>query len=314
MKTAILGAGAMGSVVGGALAQAGNDVILIDVMKDTVEAINSNGLIVQDKTGKQRTVKVRATDQPVSVGPVDLMVVFVKCYQTESAVRSSAAMLGPQTVVLSLQNGWGNGPKIAELVGLERLLIGVSYHSATTLAPGRVLHAGEGMTFIGELDGRLSERLAATADLFNGAGIVATPTTSVLNEIWSKLALNVATLPTSASICLSAERLLKTKEMQQLMQELLREVVAVAQAQKIPLDFDERWQAISDLLGRLAPNTKGSMLQDVEKRRRTEIDVINGAIIEAGRKFNIPTPYNNVMFWLIKALERSFEDSSRKDG
>jgi 2-dehydropantoate 2-reductase len=91
------------------------------------------------------------------------------------------------------------------------------------------------------------------------------------------------------------------------MKELLRETVAVAQAQKIPLDFDERWQAISGLLGKLAPNTKGSMLQDVERRHRTEVDVINGAIVELGRQFNIPTPYNNAMFWLIKALESSFE-------
>jgi 2-dehydropantoate 2-reductase len=306
MKTAILGAGAMGSVVGSALAQAGNDVILIDIAKETVEAINSGGLIVQDKTGKRQTVKIRATDQAATVGPVDLIVVFVKCYQTESAVRSSAAMLGPRTAVLSLQNGWGNGPKIAELVGPDRLLIGVSYHSATTLAPGHVLHAGEGMTFIGEPDGRSSDRLSATADLFNGAGITVTPTTSILKEIWSKLALNVATLPTSASIRLPAERLLQTSQMQQLMQGLLREVVAVAQAQKIPLDFDERWKAISDLLSKLAPNTKGSMLQDVEKRRRTEVDVINGAIVEAGHRLSIPTPYNNAMFWLMKALESSF--------
>jgi 2-dehydropantoate 2-reductase len=306
MKTAILGAGAMGSVVGGALAQAGNDVILIDIAKETVEAINSGGLIVQDKTGKRQTVKIRATDQPATVGPVDLIVVFVKCYQTESAVRSSAPMLGPRTVVLSLQNGWGNGPRIAELVGPDRLLVGVSYHSATALAPGHVLHAGEGMSFIGEPDGRLSDRLTATADLFNGAGITVTPTTSILKEIWSKLALNVATLPTSASIRLPAERLLQTSQMQQLMQGLLREVVAVAQAQKIPLEFDERWKAISDLLSKLAPNTKGSMLQDVEKRRRTEVDVINGAIVEAGHRLNIPTPYNNAMFWLMKALEDSF--------
>lgn len=307
MKTAIFGAGAMGSVVGGALARAGNDIVLVDVAKDIVDTINSAGLIVEDKSGHRQTIKIRATDQPAAVGPVDLIVVFVKCHQTETAVRSSGSMLGPGTTVLSLQNGWGNGPKIAEAVGPERLLLGVSYHSATTLAPGHVLHAGEGMTFIGELDGRFSNRLTAIADLFNGAGITVTPTVSILKEIWSKLALNVATLPTSASIRLTAERLLQTREMEQLMKELLRETVAVAQAQKIPLDFDERWQAISGLLGKLALNTKGSMLQDVERRRRTEIDVINGAIVELGRQFNIPTPYNNAMFWLIKALESSFE-------
>jgi 2-dehydropantoate 2-reductase len=306
MKTVILGAGAMGSVVGGALTRAGKDVVFVDVAKETVESINSRGLIIQDKTGQRQTIEAAVTDRPETVGPVDLIIVFVKCYHTEAAVRNAASMVTPDTIVLSLQNGWGNGAKIGKIVGPEKLLLGVSYHSATVLAPGHVLHAGQGPTFIGELDGKLSDRLAWVAENFNTAGITVTPTSSILKEIWSKLALNVATLPTSASIGLTAERLLGTVEMEQLMQELLKEVVAIAQAQQIPLDFDERWKAITDLLQKLAPDTKGSMLQDVEKKRRTEIDVINGAIVEAGHRLNIPTPYNNAMFWLMKALESSF--------
>jgi 2-dehydropantoate 2-reductase len=306
MKTVILGAGAMGSALGGALAKAGNEVVLVDVAKETIDAVNSRGLIVQDKTGHQETVKIPATDQPASVGSADLVVVFVKCYHTEGAVRSVTPIIGPTTTILSLQNGWGNGPTIGKVVGLEKVLLGVSYHSATLLGPGHVLHAGQGNTFIGELDGTFSERLTAVAKVFNAAGINVTPTDSVLKEIWSKLALNAVTLPTSAAIQLTAERLLDAEEMQQLMKGILKEVVAVAQAQKIALEFDERWQAISGLLGKLAANTKGSMLQDVERKRRTEIDVINGAVVEAGKRLGIPTPYNTAMFWLIKALERSF--------
>jgi 2-dehydropantoate 2-reductase len=306
MKTVILGAGAMGSALGGALAKAGNEVVLVDVAKETIDAVNSRGLIVQDKTGHQETVKIPATDQPASVGSADLVVVFVKCYHTEGAVRSVTPIIGPTTTILSLQNGWGNGPTIGKVVGLEKVLLGVSYHSATLLGPGHVLHAGQGNTFIGELDGTFSERLTAVAKVFNAAGINVTPTDSVLKEIWSKLALNAVTLPTSAAIQLTAERLLDVEEMQHLMKGILKEVVAVAQAQKIALEFDERWQAISGLLGKLAPNTKGSMLQDVERKRRTEIDVINGAVVEAGNRLGIPTPYNNAMLWLIKALERSF--------
>ncbi|MBV8831102.1 MAG: 2-dehydropantoate 2-reductase [Acidobacteriaceae bacterium] len=306
MKTVILGAGAMGSALGGALAKAGNEVVLVEVAKETIDAVNSRGLIVQDKTGHQETVKIPATDQPASVGSADLVVVFVKCYHTEDAVRSVTPIIGPTTTILSLQNGWGNGPTIGKVVGLEKVLLGVSYHSATLLGPGHVLHAGQGNTFIGELDGTFSERLTAVAKVFNAAGINVTPTGSVLKEIWSKLALNAVTLPTSAAIQLTAERLLDAEEMQQLMKGILKEVVAVAQAQKIALEFDERWQAISGLLGKLAANTKGSMLQDVERKRRTEIDVINGAVVEAGKRLGIPTPYNNAMLWLIKALERSF--------
>jgi len=151
----------------------------------------------------------------------------------------------------------------------------------------------------------MTERLQSLAATFQKANIDVTATAHVLKEIWSKLALNVATLPTSATLRITAERLLDTPDMQQLMHGLLREVVAVAQAQKIPLDFNERWEAITGLLKKLAPNTKGSMLQDVENRRRTEIDVINGAIVEAGRRFGIPTPYNDAMVWMVKALEKS---------
>ena len=307
MKIAILGAGAMGSVVGGLLAKAGNDVTLIDVWREIVDTINAHGLRIDDKAGNFETIRVRASTNPAEIGPVDLLTIFVKCYHTEEAVRSAAPLIGPQTVVLSLQNGWGNGPRIAGIVGRAKLLIGVSYHSATVLGPGHVLHAGKGQTFMGELDRTMSDQLKHVADTFKRAGLEVTATPNVSKEIWSKLALNAATLPTSSTIRLTAERLLDTQEMQQLMRELLREVVAVARAQEIDLDFDERWNAITGLLRKLAPNTKASMLQDVEKGRRTEIDVINGAIVEAGRRLNIPTPYNNAMLWMLRSLEETFK-------
>jgi 2-dehydropantoate 2-reductase len=307
MKIAILGAGAMGSALGALLAKAGNDVTLIDVSKETIEAINRDGLKIQDKAGDLSVHKVRAVDSPAEAGgPVDLLLVFVKCYHTAEAVQSALPALGPRSTVLSLQNGWGNGPRIAEIVGKERVVLGVCYHSATVLGPGHVLHAGQGKTFIGEMDGAVSPRVNAIAETFSKAGLEIEASAQVLKEIWSKLALNVATLPTSSAIKLTAEKLPNTQDMQNLMRALLLEVVAVAQVQGIALDFTERWDTITGLLGRLAPNTKGSMLQDVESRRRTEIDVMCGAIAEAGQRLGIATPYNHAMFWLIKALEANY--------
>lgn len=296
----------MGSALGARLHEAGNSVTLVDVSRPAIEAIATRGLLIQDKTGATRTVRVPITDRPAAIGVVDLVVVFVKCYHTAAAVSAALPILGPGTTVLSLQNGWGNGPRIAALVGAERVVLGVCYHSATVLAPGHVLHAGQGKTFMGELDGADSPRLRAIAETFNAAGIAVEPSGAVLKEIWSKLALNVATLPTSSAIRVTADRLLDSPEMAELMQELLREVVAVSVAQNIPLDFDERWAAITGLLRKLAPGTKGSMLQDVENRRRTEIDVMCGAIVEAGARHGIATPSNRVMLALIKALEASF--------
>ncbi len=296
----------MGSAIGALLHEAGNTVTLIDVSRPALAAVASRGLIIQDKAGAQRTVRAQITDQPATIGVVDLLVVFVKCYHTAAAVKSALPIIGPSTTVLSLQNGWGNGPRIAELVGRERVVLGVCYHSATVLAPGHVLHAGQGKTFMGELDGADSPRLQSLVRTFNEAGIPVEPSGSVLKEIWSKLALNVATLPTSSTVRVTADRLLDAPEMRELMQDLLREVVAVAGAQSIPLDFDERWAAITGLLRKLAPGTKGSMYQDVENRRRTEIDVMCGAIVEAGARLKIPTPCNRAMIGLIKGLEATF--------
>jgi len=296
----------MGSAIGALLHKAGHPVTLIDVSRPTIEAVQNRGLIIQNKAGEQETVRMAITDDPRMPGVVDLLLVFVKCYHTENAVRNAAPMIGPNTVVLSLQNGWGNGPRIAGVVGKERVLLGVCYHSATVLAPGHVLHAGQGKTFMGELDGSDSARLQQIVKTFNQAGITVEPSGLVLKEIWSKLALNVATLPTSSSVRVTADRLLDTPEMQELMKALLQEVVAVANAQNIPLTFEERWEAITSLLRKLAPNTKGSMLQDVEARRQTEIDVMCGAIVEAGTRLSIATPYNRAMVGLIKGLEATF--------
>jgi len=307
MKIAILGAGAMGSAIGALLAKAGNNVTLIDVWKEAVEAINRDGLKIQNKAGEIATHKVRAVTSPAQVvGPVDLLLVFVKCYHTVDAVKSALPILGPDSTVLSLQNGWGNGPRIAEVVSRERVVLGVCYHSATVLGPGHVLHAGQGKTFIGEMDGTVTPRVQKIADAFKAAGLDLEASAQVLKEIWSKLALNIATLPTSSTVKLTAEKLPNTPEMQSLMRALLLEVVSVAQLQGIALDFTERWNAITSLLGKLAPNTKGSMLQDVENRRRTEIDVMCGAIVEAGQRLGFATPYNNAMQWLVKALEANY--------
>jgi 2-dehydropantoate 2-reductase len=309
MKIGVIGAGAMGSVIGGLLAKGGNEVTLVEVWKPTIDAINANGLKIEDKAGGVETLKVHATDQPASAGVMDLVLVFVKCYHTESAVRNAMAMIGPETMVLSLQNGWGNGPRIARIVGEGKLLLGVCYHSATVAGPGHVLHGGKGMTFIGELHGKMTERLARVATAFTEAGVEVTATPSVVKEIWSKLALNVCTLPTSALLRLYAPQLVQHEAMVDLMRELLREVVAVAEAQNIPLDFEERWEAITGLLKRCAPGAKSSMFQDVEKGRITEIDVINGAIVEAGQRLGIPTPYSDAMVKLIKSLEGTFESA-----
>lgn len=306
MRIAILGGGgAMGGLFGGYLARAGNDVTLIDVSKAAIAAINDSKLVIEEKDGSQPDFAVRASDDPKSVGPVDLIVNFVKCYHTEAAIKSAAPMIGADTAVLSLQNGWGNAPRIASIVGEDRVLVGLTYHSATLLAPGRVKHPGAGMTYVGELGGKRSDRLERVAETFRSASFDVTVSERILDEVWKKLALNACTLPTAALLHFFAHELAVFEPAKLEMAAILREVVDVANAQGIALDYDERWNAIVGLLEK-AIGGKASMLQDVEAKRQTEIEVINGAIVEAGKRVGVDTPHNQAMVWMVQAAEQHY--------
>ena len=306
MKIAILGGGgAMGGLFGGYLAQSGNEVTLIDVSRPAIDAINADGLTIEEKDGSSRLVKVHATADAASVGPVDLVVNFVKCYHTEAAIRAAAPVIGPDTTILSLQNGWGNAARIAAIAGEARVVVGLTYHSGTLLAPGRVKHPGAGLTHLGELDGATSLRLAHIAETFDAAGIESVMTPRILDEIWKKLALNACTLPTSGLLGFFAHELVAFDGAKKIMASILREVVDVATASGIALDYDERWGAITSLLEK-AIGGKASMLQDVEAKRQTEIEVINGAIVAAGSKVGVATPINQAMVWMIEAAQARY--------
>jgi 2-dehydropantoate 2-reductase len=307
MKISILGgAGAMGAMYGARLAIAGEDVTLIDVNRTAVDHINQHGVRLEEKTGAQHIVKVRASDTPVDAGTQDYVLVFTKCYHTEGAVRAAQPMIGPGTTVVSLQNGWGNAPRIQAIVGDGKVFAGVTYNSGMLKGPGHTLQGGVGVTHIGEIAGGVSPRVSRLAGALRAGGFEVNEAAAVLNEIWRKLALNVCTLPTASVLSWEARKLVEHAPMKDLMAALLREVVAVAQAKGIALDYDERWAAITGLLEKIAPNIKGSMVVDVDNKRRTEIDVMCGAIIEGGRAAGIPTPHNDTLLWLIKSMEARF--------
>ncbi len=306
LKVAVLGGGgAMGGLFGGYLARAGEQVALVDVSIPAVEAINRNGLKIEEQDGAILNVSVAASDDPQAIGVVDLIINFVKCYHTEAAITAARPMIGSDTVVLSLQNGWGNAARIASIIGEEPLVVGLTYHSATLVAPGRVKHPGVGMTYLGELKSSGTVRLERIADVFRAAGLDVSVSPRILDEIWKKLALNVCTLPTAGLLRFFADQLGQHDGTLALMERLLDETVEVAKAQGITLDRAERWSAITGLLER-AVGAKASMLQDVEARRRTEIDVINGAIVAAGQAHGVDTPFNDAMVWLIRSLEEAY--------
>jgi 2-dehydropantoate 2-reductase len=301
MKIAVVGAGAMGAIFGARFAQAGHDTHLVDVAVPLVDKINSDGITVV--RGDDETVtQVPATTDPASVGPVDLVVFCVKCYHTPSAAEAARPLVDSSTVVASLQNGWGNGDVLAGVFPPEQIVVGVTYNSGTVLDVGRVAHPGVGPTTVGSFtdgEGGGPERLA---EALTDGGLEATVASPIRPEIWKKLILNAATLPTAALIGVNAGALTAHPEMKELVSETAREAVAVARALGYDIDEQERIDAIHGLLERAGP-ARGSMLQDFEAGRRTEIDVINGAVVRAAGDTDVPVPINRAFVALVKGWE-----------
>jgi 2-dehydropantoate 2-reductase len=301
MKIAVVGAGAMGSIFGARFHQAGHETVLVDVAAPLVEKINADGVAIV-RGDEERTTRVPATADPASVGPVDLVVFCVKCYQTAAAAELARPLVGPETVVASLQNGWGNGDVLAGVYPPEQIVVGVTYNSGTVLDLARVAHPGVGPTTMGAFaDGDLTgaERLASA---LTDGGLEAHVATPIRPEIWKKLILNAATLPSAALTGMIAGALAAHAEMRELVTETAREAVAAARALGYEIDEQERIDTILGLLERAGP-TKASMLQDFEAGRRTEIDVINGAVVRAAGETGTPVPLNRALVALVKGWE-----------
>lgn len=302
---AIVGGGAMGGTFAARLALAGDEVTVVDVATTLIETIREVGLTVETPAGDIHADVLGAVDAS-AVGPVDLVFVFVKSQHTRGAADSLPALLGPETIVASLQNGWGNADVLAAAVPADRLVMGVTYLSATVLAPARVRHSGQGPTYIGPYapGGGLGPS-EVVADALRRAGIEATVTADVKTEIWRKLILNAATLPTAALTTLRAGELGEPGPMLDLVDGLAAEAVAVARSQGLDIELAERLERIHGTLER-AGSGKPSMLQDVEARRKTEIERINGAIVAVAATTDVKVPLNEAMVALIGGLERSW--------
>lgn len=306
MKIAVIGGtGAMGLIFGARLAQ-GHQVTLLDVNENAITAVNTTGAKLTNKDGVEETIKnIKATQDATTIGIADLVIVSTKCYWTADAVQNARPCIGEKTIVLTLQNGWGNYDIISGIVKPDQVIVGVNYVSGTTLGPGHARQVGNPIAFVGRVGKGADDQVKKVATVFDAIGIKTTVSDVILNEVFKKLALNAATLPTSALVGLQAHKLIENEGTIKAMDDILKEVVDVAKANGAEIDFEERRSSIHGLL-KNAVGAKGSMLQDVEAKRKTEIDVINGAIVNLGRKAKIPTPVNQTFVNMIKALESTF--------
>ncbi|MBP1745219.1 MAG: panE [Firmicutes bacterium] len=303
MKIAVIGAGAMGSLYGGYLSKVSEEVYLVDVWQQHVDAINKNGLIVEGKD-RETVVYPKAVSSAEEIGYVDLALIFVKSTITGSALEKNKAILGPDTIVLSLQNGYGNVEQMAEYVNINNIIAGTTAHGSTMLAPGHIKHAGKGETHIGWVQKRKDGRIDSISDILSRAGFETIVSDNVMELIWSKLIINVGINALSAILNLKNGELLIYDETKELMRMAILEAVKTAKAAGIDFDEEEMVKKVMNIAFATGEN-KSSMLQDILNKRKTEIDTINGAIVKVGVKHSVETPVNVVLTTLVKTLEKT---------
>lgn len=304
MKIAVIGAGAMGSLYGGRLAQGGEQVWLLDTWEEHIRAIKEDGLMIVAPEGTV-VLRLPATTQPEEIGVVDLVIILVKANVTRQAANTAAALVGPGTLVLTLQNGLGNAEKLAEVLGPERVIVGTTSMGSMLLGPGRVRDGGKGPTHIGKLDGHVSRDVYEIAATFSRSGLYTTVASNLPQLLWGKLALNAALSPISALTGLTNGQLAECDDSVALMKNVLGEVEAVAKAQGIQLPYDN---PLTHLLGlmRSTRDNRTSMLEDIRRKRPTEIAALSGEVIKLGQQLGIPTPTNEILIELVKTIEKNY--------
>jgi 2-dehydropantoate 2-reductase len=308
LKICVLGAGSLGCAIGGVLAEADNEVWLVNRGRGLVEAIQANGLVLRE-AGVDRTVALNATTDCVEIasksGAMDLMIVLVKSFHTEAAINAALPIVDENTVVLSLQNGLGHEDVLAAAVGRKKLLAGKTYVGGLMLAPG---HVGVGKvgkdTHIGELDGSQSERVLRIAKVFNDAGLMTLVSDNIMGTIWEKLLVNVATGALSGITRLPYGELYQVPELEACAIAAVSEAMAVAKASGVTLTTtDPRAPWVKAGAG-LGADFKASMLQSLEKGSVTEIDFVNGSVMRCGAQLGVPTPVNATLVACMKGIER----------
>ncbi len=311
MRIVIVGPGAIGTLFAALLAKAKpvNEVWLLDKDPQRAKRLALSGLKVEGISDFK--VQVNVTADARDIQKANLVIIAVKSYDTEAAVKSIMPILTEETKVLTIQNGIGNLEIITELVGQQRALGGITAHGATLIREGCVKHAGSDETTIGRPDGKIFGDVRAVANIFNDAKIETKMSKDIKAVIWSKLIVNVGVNALAALTRLCNGHIAKIDYSKEILRQSVSEAVRVAKRKGIKLLYDDPLQKTESVCAATSTNVC-SMLQDVLSKKPTEIDFINGAISRHGRSLGIKTPVNDMLFALIKTIESSYDKQINK--
>lgn len=299
MRIAVMATGAVGGYFGGRIAAAGHDVFFI-ARGAVLEAMRSGGLKIESVLGDLHLGRPNVTDDPATVGPVDVVLFAVKLWDTEKAAEQARPLVGPGTRVITLQNGVDSPERLAPILGADNVVAGSAYIAAVMAAPGIVTHTSKFARIVcGRIDGKPDKRLEAFAGAARAAGIDITLSDNIDRECWQKFVFLVGLSGATAAMRMPLGPILKDPDTRAFFHNLMREVVAVGRAKgiAIPPDFaDDRLE-----FGLSSPPTfKASMLHDLERGKRLEVDWLAGEVVQLGRSLGVPTPCNEAVYALLK--------------
>lgn len=305
MRILVLGAGALGGLVGANLTRAGEDVTLLEVNTARARLLDEAGLLISRVGEEEACVPVHVVSALDGLAPFDLVFIAVKTYETTDAVRSVLPVCSETTLFLSLQNGVGNAETVATLVPAERVLCGITYHSIQHAGPRR-LHYRVGIKpiQIAPLAGGSSAAIERVAEIFRGAGMATEVVPNVEHAIWQKLLHNAVVNPTSALTGLTCREMLADADLMAFMRALAAEIIEVMRAKGIPIvDEEDPFRPIIGSLKALAKN-RPSMWQDLSRAKRTEVDALNGAVVAEAERRGLSAPHNAAIVHFIHSRER----------
>jgi 2-dehydropantoate 2-reductase len=294
MKIAIVGTGAMGSVYAGLFASAGHEVWAIDRWQEHIEAIRAKGLRLEGASG-DRTVRINATSTPSQAGPCDLVVLATKAMHVAQAAEALKPLLKAETPVLSIQNGLGGPDTAASILGRERVMVGVvGGFGASMRGPGHAHHNGMELVRLGEFGGPVTERLKRVEQVWKGAGFRVRLFDDIDQLVWEKLLCNCAYSGPCALAECTIGQVMADADLSRVSAACASEVFAFSKVKGIKLGFDDPVAYARDF-GSKIPDARPSVLLDLMAGRKSEIDVINGAI---------DGPVNQAVTALVRAKER----------
>lgn len=311
MRIAVVGSGGIGGYYGGHLARAGEAVTFL-ARGEHLRAIQARGLAVKSPHG-DFTVEAPATDDPRAVGPVDLVLFSVKSYDTEAAAEAIRPLLGPETAVLTLQNGVDNEERLGRLLGTERILGGAAFIMSVIEAPGVIAHTFGGRVVFGELDGSETPRARRILERFDAAGIRAELSPAIGRVLWEKYLLIAAVAGMTALSQRPIGEIRACPEARRMCRGILEELAALAKGSGVALDPD----AVDRTLGaidRLAPGMYSSLYHDLTHGKRLELEALHGHAVRLGERLRIPTPMTFAVYAALRPHAVAIESGPEPHG